>query len=162
LRKSVLAAVLVLFGLAVTGCWSRGPAVEFVEGVVVFGGQPVADATVFFTPEGDDDATASGLPATGRTTANGTFRLNGVRGARAGAGTAVGTYVVTIVKLESDPIPEPDASGALPQAPPDQKVRNLLPTEYAETKTSPLRAEVKKGRNQYRFELTGRPGGGLK
>jgi len=158
LRNGLLVAVGVMCGLAVTGCWSRGPVVQFVEGVVVFDGQPVADATVFFTPEGD----AAGLPATGRTTADGTFRLNGFRGARAGAGTAIGTYVVTIVKFESAPIPEPDASGVLPQAPPDQKVSNLLPAEYAEGTTSPLRVAVKEGRNQYRFELVGKPGGEAK
>lgn len=136
--------------------------VEFVEGVVVFDGKPVADATVFFTPESGDGSSPPGLPATGRTGTTGEFRLNGFQGARAGAGTAVGTYIVSIVKQEGDPIPEPDASGVLPLAPPNQKVRNALPAVYATAKTSPLRAEVRKGMNQYRFELSGPPGGDVK
>jgi hypothetical protein len=162
LRNRANAGLLLFWAMCLTGCWSRGPAVQFVEGLVVFEGQPVADATVFFTPEISGSLAQAGLPATGRTGADGTFRLNGFRGARAGAGTAVGMYVVTAVKLESDPIPEPDATGVLPQAPPDQKVRNLLPAAYSDTKTSPLRVEVKKGRNQYRFELTAKPAGEVK
>jgi hypothetical protein len=160
-RRAVTVIVVALCAV-LSGCWSRGPSVQFVEGIVEFEGRPVADATVFFTPESGDAANPPGLPATGRTGPDGMFRLNGFRGARAGAGTAVGTYVVTVTKLESDPIPEPDASGVLPQAPPNQKVYNLMPAAYADTKTSPLRAEVKNGRNQYRFELTGSPGGEVK
>ena len=161
-QRRAIAVILVALCAVLSGCWSRGPSVQFVEGLVEFEGQPVADATVFFTPEGGDAANPSGLPATGRTGPDGVFRLNGFRGARAGAGTTVGTYVVTVTKLESDPIPEPDASGMLPQAPPNQKVYNLLPAAYAEPKTSPLRADVKNGRNQYRFKLTGKPGGEVK
>jgi hypothetical protein len=162
LRHRVTAVMVAVIGVSLAGCWARGPVVEFVEGVVVFDGKAVGDATVFFTPESSSGSNAPGLPATGRTGADGTFRLNGFRGARAGAGTAVGTYVVTVIKQESDPIPEPDASGVLPPAPPNQKVRNVLPVVYATTKASPLRAEVRKGRNEFRFELTGPPGGDVK
>lgn len=158
-QRRASAVMVIALCAVLSGCWSRGPSVQFVEGLVKYEGQPVADATVFFTPEAVDGDIATGLPATGRTGPDGVFRLNGFRGARAGAGTTVGTYVVTVTKLESDPIPEPDASGVLPQAPPNQKVYNLLPAAYADSKTSPLRADVKNGRNEYRFELTGEPGG---
>lgn len=162
LRHRLAAVMVVALGVTLTGCGARGPAVEFVEGVVVYDGKPVADATVFYTPESSQAANPPGLPAAGRTGADGTFRLNGFRGAKAGDGTAVGTYVVTVIKQQSDPIPLPDASGVLPPAPANQKVRNVLPVVYTNTKTSPLRAEVRKGRNEFRFELTGPPGGDVK
>jgi len=123
-----------------------------VVGVVLLDGRPVEGATIFFSPAGADRTSAAGLPAAGRTTATGTFRLNAGGGVKPGAGTKVGEYVVTIVKQESDPLPAPDPN-APSSAPPDMKVRDLLPTVYKLAATSPLRATVKKGRNTFRFEL---------
>ena len=135
---------------AISGCGPRGPAVEMVEGVVLLDGEPVEGATICFSPA--ESGGKAGLPAAGRTGAGGTFRLNSVGGARSGAGTKVGEYVVTVMKQESDPLPEPD-----PNAPPTVvviRVRELLPTAYRLPATSPLKATVKKGKNTFRFELS--------
>ena len=148
------AAALLLFVAILVGCGHRGPAVEFVEGTVLFENKPVASGTVFFLPEADD---VDGIPAIGRTNVDGMFRLNAMQGARAGAGTAVGRYRVTIIKQTSPPIPEPDASGVLPPPPDNFEVRDLLPAIYADRETTPLRADVRPGRNQFKFELVEPP-----
>jgi hypothetical protein len=141
-----------------SGCGPRGPAVEMVEGVVLLDGEPVEGATIFFSPLQADGKGSAGLPAVGQTGNGGAFRLSAVggagKGARPGAGTKVGEYVVTVVKQESDPAaaanPNPDA----PPAPPGEfKIRDLLPVIYKLGATSPLRATVKQGKNSYRFEL---------
>jgi len=145
-------ALAACFVVVAAGCGPRGPAVEMVEGVVLLDGQPVEGATVFFSPAPTGGKTAGGLPAAGRTGADGRFRLNAIGGARSAAGTKVGEYVVTIVKQESDAptAPAPD----IPPAPPGLiNVRDLLPTIYKVGATSPLRATVITGKNTFRFEL---------
>jgi hypothetical protein len=150
---AVASWVVVLSALTLAGCGSRGPHVQFVEGIVLLDGQPVDGAMVFFIPHAERGETTNGLPAAGRTKADGTFQLNASAGARAGAGTAIGTYAVTVVKQEGPPIPEPDASGFLPPAPPNMVVRDVVPKVYGAADTSPLRAEVAAGKNRFRFEL---------
>lgn len=136
----------------VTGCGPRGPAVEMVEGVVLLDGRPVAGATVFFSPASNPSDKTAGLPAAGRTGPDGGFRLNAGGGAKPGAGTKMGDYIVTVIKQESDPVPPPDLDK--PSAlPPETEVRDLLPARYKLGATTPLRATVKQGKNVYRFEL---------
>ncbi len=124
---------------------------EMVKGVVMLDREPVEAATVFFSPV-RAAGEAVGLPAAGRTGADGGFRLNAGSGATPGAGTAVGDYVVTVIKQESKPLPPPDLD-APPAAPAEPEVRDLLPAVYKLSATSPLRATVKPGTNTYRFEL---------
>ena len=154
------AVAVCLFATAVCGCGRRGPAVEMVEGVVLLDGEPVEGATICFSPAESGGKGEAGLPAAGRTGAGGTFRLNAIGGARSGSGTKVGEYVVTVMKQESDPMPEPD-----PNAPPtvvEIRVRELLPKAYRLPATSPLKATVKKGLNTYRFELSSSAAAGPK
>lgn len=139
--------------VAVSGCGPSGPAVEMVEGVVLLDGEPVEGATIFFSPAPTDGKAQGGLPGAGRTGPEGGFQLNAVSGAKSGAGTKIGEYVVTVIKQESDAAPAPDPN-APPIPPGDIKVRDLLPTIYKLGSTSPLRATVKQGRNSYRFELS--------
>jgi len=134
----------------VLGCGQRGPVVEMVEGVVLLDGQPVEGATVLFSP--DAGGAADGLPAVGRTDSTGTFRLNAAGGAKFGAGTKIGDYIVTVSKQDHDPVPPPDPNRP-PSGPPNVKVWDALPVVYKHAVTTPLRAAVKKGKNMYRFEL---------
>lgn len=151
-RTSLL--LLLFFGtITWTGCGRRSVSVEFVDGLVIFDDQPVPDATVFFTPDPAEEGQSGAIPATGRTKADGRFRLNAIADARPGAGTSLGKYVVTIVKHESGPLPEPDASGVLPPAPPSREAKNVLPSVYGDVLKSPLRADVRAGKNTFRFEL---------
>ena len=148
-----MATFLLMFAMvAIVGCGPRGPEVEMVEGVVLLDGEPVEGATIFFSPAPKDGKPQGGMPAAGRTGAGGTFRLNAVGGAKSGAGTKVGEYIVTIVKQESDALPAPDPNGP-PVPPGDIKLRDLLPVIYKLGTSSPLRATVKQGKNTYRFEL---------
>ena len=157
-RRRALAACLL--ATLVCGCGRRGPRVEMVDGVVVLDGKPVEAATVFFSPV-TAAGEAAGLPAAGRTGPDGSFRLNAGGGATPGAGTAVGDYVVTVIKQESRPAPPPDLN-APPTALPEPEIRDLLPAVYKLATTSPLRATVKPGTNTYRFELDSKPRGSPK
>lgn len=148
-------ALLLYAAVSVSGCGRAGPAVEYVEGVVVFEGKPVADATVCFTPESRRPGSGS-IPAVGRSDAEGRFRLKAIQGSRAVAeGTGVGTYIVTVSKQETPPLPEPDLSAEeVPLPPPEAfEIREVLPSIYQDVSKSPLRAEVNEGRNEFRFEL---------
>lgn len=142
-------AACLLVG-TVVGCGHRGPAVEMVEGLVVLDGAPVEGATVLFSPE--SSGPAGGLPAAGRTGPDGLFRLNAAGGAKFGAGTKIGDYLVTVSKQDHDPVPPPDPDKP-PSGPPNVKVWDVLPVIYKHAVTTPLRATVKKGKNSYRFEL---------
>lgn len=134
------------------GCGPGGPQVEMVEGVVVLDGVPIEGATVFFSPVSSHGDAARGLPAAGRTDSDGSFTLNAGGGARPGAGTKAGDYVVTIVKQEADGMPASYNPGQQPDLS-KIKIRDLLPTIYKLGETSPLRATVKRGKNTFRFEL---------
>jgi hypothetical protein len=147
-RLPLLSACL-LVGMFV-GCGHRGPAVEMVEGLVLLDGAPVEGATVLFSPE--SSGPAGGLPAAGRTGPDGVFRLNAAGGAKFGAGTKIGEYIVTVTKQDHDPVTPPDPN-APPSGPPNVKVWDVLPVVYKHAVTTPLRAAVKKGKNSYRFEL---------
>jgi hypothetical protein len=158
-----LALLLLPFLSAVPGCRQTGPAVEFVEGVISLDGEPVADATVGFSPAG-----GSGPTAFGKTDDKGVFHLTTVQGGRPQGGAPVGEYIVTVKKwrnrlAELGPRPDPsDAAFAawsrreqeLLAMPPDY----IVPLDYGEKRTSGLKATVKPGRNvgpEYRFELKG-------
>lgn len=148
-----VSAIFFLLGTTICGCGRRGPAVESVEGVVLLDDIPVEGATVFFSPSPSDGTSPAGLPAAGQTGSGGTFRLNAVGGARSGAGTSVGEYVVTVVKQEGDAPPAPEADGPPPPPPMDMKIRDVLPVVYKLGTTSPLRATIVPGKNSFRFEL---------
>ena len=170
--RSAVAGCLLL--VAVGGCRPSGPAVEMVEGMVTLDGTPIDGVTVTFTPAGSP----GGLMAFGMTHADGRFTLNATRGGRAGGGTAVGEYAVTLSKtkggyeiVEGPTAPEtpaPDIETAKAEyekwareqaqkkprtLPP---VEYLIPKAYGDVKTSGVKATVKKGRNMgdaFRYDL---------
>jgi len=143
-RGARLAAVLTV---AIAGC--GGPDVQHVEGIVTLDGKPLADATVCFTPLG------GGLPAAGMTDASGRFRLSASVGGKYGRGTTPGEYRVTVEKLVRARSPEAAAAeaGGWKLLAADGDIRRLTPAEYANSSRSPLRADVKRGRNAYEFAL---------
>ena len=90
IRVTRLVAAVALCCILQAGCGPRGPDVQLVEGFVTLDGSPCANAVVGFSPA------AGGLPATGRTRPDGSYRITAVRGGRDTGGTTVGEYLVTI------------------------------------------------------------------
>ena len=151
-----LAMIVVGIG-TVLGC-NRGPAVQYVEGLVTLDGTPVEGAIVAFTPSG------GGLAAAGTTDASGVYRLNALTGP-AGAGTLVGEYVVAVRKWKTEDIgPAPDENDHRAYAAWQQRMAKadsreptyVTPKAYGDAATSGLKVTVKKGRNtgaDFRFDL---------
>lgn len=141
----VVAGCLLLGG-GLAGCGPRGPVVAFVEGEVILDGQPVDGATVSFAP-----TDGAGLPAIGKTDGTGRFNLTSTRGGTPNAGAVVGRYAVTVSKIGYDlggkpPPADGDYSGV--------PVRHFVPATYGEAASSGLSADVARGRNTFRFELS--------
>ena len=132
-------AAAVAMAIAILAGCRRGPAVIFVDGTVRLDGTLLEGASVAFTPT---DSSA-GSAAAGFTDAQGRFVLS-ARGARLGAGTTAGDYVVIISKTVIPPGEEAKAS---------PKIVLVTPPIYEVKETSPLRATVKNGRNRFEFDL---------
>ena len=162
-RSRVTAVCLIAVGLALAvGCGrSKGPAVEFVEGMVLLDGQPIEGADVGFSP------VAGGIAAYGRTDSAGKFRLTTGQGGKRLGGAPVGEYAVTVIKWRNrledlGPQPGPSDGAAAGKWQADAERLNSLPPDYIVPKaygdkaTSGLKATVKKGRNvgpEFRYEL---------
>jgi hypothetical protein len=144
LRKLSLICVCVCF----TGCSQNGPQVQFVEGTVTQNSTPVADADVCFTPK----TTGDGIPAVGKTNANGVYRLTSAQGGEFGRGAVVGDYDVRVMKyIDLDFVMPPNLK--IGDSAPLAKPKHHLPEKYANAKTSGLSATVKKGKNRIDFNL---------
>jgi len=149
-----------VLGVAMLGVWGCGGAdVGFqsqpVGGVVLFNGEPVEGATVSFSPDPGSEGPV-GVPAVGRTGPDGTFSLRALQSGRpVTAGTAVGQYIVTVVKQEIPAMSDPElVNNPPPDIPPEMlEPKDMVPAIYRSNIKSPLRAEVQEGKNQFRFEL---------
>ena len=147
-------AVAMIAFLIMPGCGRSGLDLQMVEGVVTINGEPLAGATVGFSPL----IPGQGLPATGATVADGTFRLTATRGGTPDKGTTVGDYAVTISKVEllPDPLWDNLKPGETPSRPRQMQYRYVVPKAYESITTSGLKATVKKGVNKgdaFRYDL---------
>ena len=152
LRPATVVIAVTILSLA--GCGRSGPDVQMVVGMVTIDGEPLAGATVGFSPL----IAGQGLPATGGTLADGRFRLTATRGGATEKGTTVGDYAVSISKVELLPDPKWDnlKPGERPTAPRDIRYGYIVPKAYESITTSGLKATVKKGLNTgdaFRFDL---------
>ena len=147
-RVCILWLVGLLAAIGHTGCQKRGLQVNFVEGVVLLDGKPVADATVEFAP-----ASAGALTAIGRSDAEGRFKLTSSRGGPPKGGAVAGDYTVLLKKADYD------LKGTGKTRADDLDGVPLIyeiPQRYGDLKTSGLKVTVKKGRNDgpdFRFDL---------
>lgn len=129
--------------LACVGCGPPGIKVAPAVGTVTFNGNPVAGATVMFTP-------AKGTPCDGMTDESGKYTIN----YRGKPGAPVGPCRVTVTKPakseyslgQTDTTPEDLAKLAAqmqskPPKPP-VKDKDAIPVKYARTETSGLTVEV--------------------
>ena len=131
------------------GCGQPGDGNFFVTGTVTQGGQPLEGARVIFIPDG-----GSGEGASGITDADGRFVLTTSAG-NAGSGTKPGAYRVTVSKTEIVwdgvtyiPSMSPDGEPSR-----DERVVQLLPTQFANFANTPFRATVTENRATNVFEF---------
>jgi len=109
------------------------------EGTVNFDGQPVAGATVVFTPATASDESQKAAQA--ETNESGEFAIQSFDGKTYHPGVGPGEYIVTVTKLE---LPK-DMRG---------RPKHLLPKRYRSNATSTLKATVPpQGETQFNFEL---------
>lgn len=144
----LLAGALILAG---AGCTAKKTKVVPVQGIIRLNGEPLAGAGVLFSPVGD------GLPASGVTKDDGTFRLSCGRG----DGALPGEYKVAITPPPETPSP-PEGQGLTPQdrmqamlkkmigqgkriseaSKKKQRTKTTLPSVFQDINTTPLRQTV--------------------
>lgn len=93
---------LLAFGAAaliLSGCGA--PNMAPVKGRVVFNGQPVADASLTFAPQGEEGQKETGKPGTGYTDENGDFELSTFKKYD---GALIGTHSVTVMLPDTHPL----------------------------------------------------------
>ena len=150
IRNSKLSAVAVLFAnLTLVGCDS-GPRMAPVHGIVTVKGKPISEGDIMFYP-------SSGRPAMGQIGEDGSYSLTTTT---PGDGAQIGEYVVTIEAVEVTEAAPPPTSleeeiemGRQGRAPTEATVRWLVPEEFADRTTTPLKATVKDGDNKLDFEI---------
>ncbi|MDR1963853.1 MAG: hypothetical protein LBQ50_08750, partial [Planctomycetaceae bacterium] len=93
--QKILSIIFIVTGLTVfsIGCPSNTLKTDFVEGVVMLDGVPIADATITFSPKGNEPA------AVGKTDSSGRYTLSSLQGGRNGQGALSGDYYVTVKKM---------------------------------------------------------------
>lgn len=159
----VVTALAVGLQALVVGCTGGGDGasarvtVHKVTGKVTYLGNPLAGASVAFSPQGDQPA------AVGRTNDSGVFSLMTYR---AGDGAAAGDYKVVISITDSaapsgEPaeahgtVPGVDYSAAFSHAGKSGRgTANILPAKYGDPANTPLTAKVEpNGKNDFPFDL---------
>ena len=148
-RRGAPVGALIL-AAALAGC-SGGSQYAPVKGKVTHKGQPLAGATVVFTPD-SKDATASTAPAI--TKEDGTYELQtNLPGGKTMSGAALGSYKVTVSKFvppkgmseaEFDRKVEAAGSGVYSDADRIQKVE-LVPPAYSSIRETKVTATVSAG-----------------
>ncbi|MEN6493775.1 MAG: carboxypeptidase-like regulatory domain-containing protein [Thermoguttaceae bacterium] len=153
----ILASLVLGAALSTIGCGQakdpNRPDTYPVTGTVTHGGKPVEGAIVKF------ELADGSRSATGKTDASGKYALT-TFGANDGA--LPGSYKVSILKYEAPPAPAATGDSMANYVPPEvtkngqqpPPPKNLLPTKYADAKTSGLTATVKSdGENKCDFTL---------
>ena len=118
---------------------------EMVAGLVKLDGSPLSGATIMFHPlVGGEDASAFSKE-------DGTFVVTSQNGAT-GKGAVAGEYAVTVSKQEITFSVDPSA-GPL-SVPTAIYGPQLVPTVYHDKESTPLKVEIKRGRNTVLLELS--------
>jgi len=165
MQKFLLPAILIVVPVVV-GCGGpKGLPVCYVEGIVTLDGKPLEGALVSFYPEvsGENTRTAAGY-----SDASGKYTLTS-DGGEPQKGALAGDYVVTIslqtveatgaptvpaVDVSTMSSPIGDSRGPSGGSSSQAKRTDITPKVYADVSTSPLKAPVKKGKNNIPFEIT--------
>lgn len=149
--KNKFLLFFALLGILATvpACGGGAIKTEGVSGVVTLDGEPLPNATVYFTPV---DKTSGAQQSVGRTNEAGEYKLQTLLG-KADAGTTPGDYVVTI-----DCVDEVETGGTTTnddgEEVPEMEEIQRVPSRYLNGETSGLTATVVKGSNTFNFDLT--------
>jgi hypothetical protein len=138
--------LLALCAAVTCGCGGHlddRPETFLVSGNVTYEGEPCADATISFHPQGEQRS------AYGRTDSSGNYLLTTVR---EHDGAMAGEYRVSVSKVINENAEVASTDIAAPQKPPQYK--SLLPEKYGNPETSDLTASVEEGKNQFDFTLS--------
>ena len=155
MQKNQLFIVLLL-ALVAAGCGgSKGIPTNYVEGLVTLDGSPVQKGVLIkFIP-----SAADGKMATGYTDDTGKYTLTS-DGGDPQKGALEGEYKVTVVKMDdsqagprSSPKSNPKGTSTRPATYPPTLVY-ITPKVYSEADKTPLKAAVKKGKNDIPLTLT--------
>jgi len=135
-RRVLFAPLVLLLGTGFAGCSGSGIRLGKVTGKVTLAGAPLPDALVTFNPVN------GGSPSAGRTSADGTYKLNFSRKID---GAMVGEHTVIISTYQ-----------AALEDPPTPEVPEKVPFKYREGDDLP-KATVKSGSNKFDFTLESGP-----
>jgi len=152
MRNNLLIIAIFTAVALVAGCGGSGKLVTYkVTGTVTMDGEPLAGASVFFTPKSGGQGDA----AVGKTDENGQYVLQTILG-NPDAGTSRGEYMVHFNKKEIVEMPPPvlDSRGRPISYPEPPSAKSLIPIKYEKGETSGLTATVEKGKkNEFDFDL---------
>ncbi|MCL2622528.1 MAG: hypothetical protein FWD31_02580 [Planctomycetaceae bacterium] len=150
-KGPILVLICVLVCLSV-GCSDSKISTAYVEGVITLNGDPVAEATITFSPKDPE-----GKSAVGFSNNKGLYKLT-TQGGKDEGGAVPGEYLVAIsksdvpiVRLDQATYDQQTGGGQPGVAP---KYDALIPKKYSNMATSGLTATVAKGKNKQNFELT--------
>ena len=140
-RWRVPAIALLLPTVLLSSCGPSGRQPVYpAQGRILYEGKPLPNAQLVLHPLADDKDHP--VRPTGRAGEDGSFALTTYEAAD---GAPEGDYIVPVDLRWRDPDAEGDAS------------RSVLPARYLKPDTSPLRAQIRKGKNDLPpFELTAR------
>lgn len=152
LNKHII-TIIALFALGCSSGEETNRELTYpVSGMVTLDDTPLAGATVTFRP-----TVKGGRGAVAITDETGSYQLMTYETAD---GAAAGDYIVSVVKQEhtpGDPSYTDSDSDNYGQDPPpgaEAKTVDLVPTKYANGKTSGLTATVEEGENLFPLELS--------
>ena len=141
-RATYAACVCGLMALAINsvcGCNGSSLPLAPVTGTVAYKGQSLEHGMVVFIPEQG----TPGPQAVGTIQSDGTFRIHTLQS----DGAAVGWHTVLVHCRDSAPREQS------PGIPPASSSKPLIPRQYSVEAETPLRFEVKEGRNAYAIAL---------
>ena len=146
LNSGLRCALVGLFLIGVSAC-SDGKSAKFIDvtGKVTLEKEPVANASITFTPRGNSE----GLPGIGMTVSDGSYSLMGPQGQK---GLMPGEYTVTISRRlnpDGSPVPADD-----PTPPIESKAKESLPAIYSDANRSQLSARISADAPTADFKLT--------
>jgi hypothetical protein len=149
LRAAVAAAALCL--LVFQGCGRGRPETSPVSGHVTYGGKPVPSGRIVFYP-------GHGRSAMGTIEPDGSYRLTTFD---SGDGALLGRHRVTIEATRIVRVPLPKSLGEESQfngvAANGLGVLWLVPETYSRFESTPLTADVSRGKNTIDFNLIAEP-----